>query len=267
MSQNKWEGLQPVACGSTTPNGVFQPHQAQSAGCVRLPTSAPRPPGLLPDDTVPSFEPSDRAQPLTGRTQVSYSAARADFDGDGDEDLALCHHRRLELWMNHGNGTFERVLLFETLSGNPTALAWADVDADGDMDLFAGYGCYEYPGQTDRRNVLLLNHGVGNFTVVEDTTTLGIVADDTVPTCGVAFADGAPLRCAPSLTRLSDPYRAKPDRASIITLSPRLCLSASVLRASRPLPPFASRSQRRRFPGPFCRNRPGLEHGRPSRRV
>lgn len=65
----------------------------------------------------------------------------ADFDDDGDSDLALCgrdagdSESRITFWED-GNGTWEQSGTYQSLGlGYCRALAWADYDEDGDFDL------------------------------------------------------------------------------------------------------------------------------------
>lgn len=67
--------------------------------------------------------------------------AAADYDGDGDLDLAAAGWQTLRLLENQGNRFFEDVSEEAGLVPPPGfsgALAWADFDQDGDLDLFAG---------------------------------------------------------------------------------------------------------------------------------
>ena len=70
----------------------------------------------------------------------SRSALLADFDNDGDQDLACVLNINLVLLENDGAGRFiERDVFFST--GDPYSLAAADFDNDGDLDLYVtGYG-------------------------------------------------------------------------------------------------------------------------------
>lgn len=98
------------------------------------------------------------------------SMGLGDVDGDGDLDLVCGNHRTQpqgatnRLYLNDGAGTFisaPRAWLppdFDSTHG----LALADVDADGDLDLFCGNGNIGSLSQ----NRLYLNDGRGRFTDV-----------------------------------------------------------------------------------------------------
>ncbi len=62
-----------------------------------------------------------------------------DYDNDGHPDLFLTRLRRYALLRNRGDGTFEDATERAGLSGvrqNPTSSAFADLDGDGDLDLY-----------------------------------------------------------------------------------------------------------------------------------
>ena len=75
------------------------------------------------------------------------SALWLDYDGDGHLDLLLGTFPTVRLWRNLGDGTFSdvtaKVGLNVQLPGIPEALAAADYDADGRLDLFIG--TFEHP--------------------------------------------------------------------------------------------------------------------------
>jgi len=107
--------------------------------------------------------------------------AFADVDGDGDQDLLITGRTNestggtipfpkltASLYLNDGNGVFTGV------SGTPfeavehSSVVFADVDNDGDMDVFiSGMGQDNVMG-AERVSSLYLNDGTGNFS--EDLT-------------------------------------------------------------------------------------------------
>ena len=65
--------------------------------------------------------------------------AVGDYDGDGKPDLFLSRLRSYALLRNRGDGTFEDATEVAGLSGlrdNPSSAAFADLDNDGDLDLY-----------------------------------------------------------------------------------------------------------------------------------
>ncbi|MEZ4235095.1 MAG: CRTAC1 family protein [Myxococcota bacterium] len=91
----------------------------------------------------------------------------ADVDGDGDLDLlVLRYDAPAVLLRNDGRGHFQDVsaALPIAVSGPTTSSAWADIDLDGDLDLFVG--SYGYVEDEDRpaRSYLFENEGDGTFT-------------------------------------------------------------------------------------------------------
>jgi hypothetical protein len=62
-----------------------------------------------------------------------------DYDNDGRPDLFLTRWRSYALYRNLGGGRFEDVTVAAGLGGDrdwPTSAAWADLDNDGDLDLY-----------------------------------------------------------------------------------------------------------------------------------
>ena len=75
---------------------------------------------------------------LAGRSW-SYAAAAADYDEDGDIDLAVANDYGVNaLYRSRGDGTYENVA--EELGlldvGNGMGAAWGDLDLDGRLDLY-----------------------------------------------------------------------------------------------------------------------------------
>ncbi len=68
-----------------------------------------------------------------------HGAAVGDVDGDGHADLFLTRWRSYALYRNRGDGTFEDATDAWGLGGRrdwPTSAAMADLDGDGDLDLY-----------------------------------------------------------------------------------------------------------------------------------
>ena len=93
------------------------------------------------------------ATEATGRSRMSTDAsgiaavaggyghgvAVGDFDGDGRPDLFVTRWRSYALYRNRGDGTFEDVTARWAWAGDrdwPTSAAFADLDGDGDLDLY-----------------------------------------------------------------------------------------------------------------------------------
>ena len=78
---------------------------------------------------------------------ASGGASWSDYDGDGDQDLAVANRPtaetqgfRLSLFRNDGNMQFTRMdeNALPVDATFPMSVAWGDVDNDGDQDLYAG---------------------------------------------------------------------------------------------------------------------------------
>jgi len=68
-----------------------------------------------------------------------HGVAVGDYDGDGRPDLFVTRWRSYALYRNCGNGRFEDVTAQSGLQGDrdwPTSAAFADLDNDGDLDLY-----------------------------------------------------------------------------------------------------------------------------------
>jgi tetratricopeptide (TPR) repeat protein len=68
-----------------------------------------------------------------------HGVAVGDYDNDGRPDLFVTRWRSYALYRNRGDGTFEDVTTRAGLSGDrdwPTSAAFADLDNDGDLDLY-----------------------------------------------------------------------------------------------------------------------------------
>lgn len=115
-------------------------------------------------------------------------AAAGDFDGDGWLDLYVTRlHAPGILFRNRGDGTFEDV----TEAAGLTALArdsngagWADVDNDGDLDLYV-----TTLGESAQRFYLFINDGTGRFTEEGIERNAAIAGEDPHHGFGVSFGD------------------------------------------------------------------------------
>ncbi len=68
-----------------------------------------------------------------------HGVAVGDIDNDGDPDLFVTRWRSYALYRNRGDGTFEDATESAGLAGDrdwPTSAAFADLDGDGDLDLY-----------------------------------------------------------------------------------------------------------------------------------
>src|SRR5690606_14472574 len=118
---------------------------------------------------------------ITSETLASRSINWIDYDGDGDSDLFVANEDNTNnsLFRNDGPDNFIQITnLSITQDGKNTAgSSWADVDNDGDFDLFVA----NWGGQT---NQLFINE---NGTFVEQTSSA--IAAETGSSFGSAFAD------------------------------------------------------------------------------
>jgi tetratricopeptide (TPR) repeat protein len=87
-----------------------------------------------------TFEDATRSAGLEGRARgYGHGVAVGDYDNDGRPDLFVTRWRSYALYRNRGDGTFEDVTEPAGLGGArdwPTSAAFADLDGDGDLDLY-----------------------------------------------------------------------------------------------------------------------------------
>lgn len=109
---------------------------------------------------------SDYGFPLAG-TKAIREVGLGDIDRDGDIDVYVpdAANGPHLLFVNDGAGNFadESTRLPAGLVSRSGAAEFADVDNDGDLDLFTGDG-YSSNGQPSVVGRLFLNDGMGNFT-------------------------------------------------------------------------------------------------------
>ncbi|MCZ4319306.1 FG-GAP-like repeat-containing protein [Aequorivita viscosa] len=120
-------------------------------------------------------------QSITSETLASRSINWIDYDGDGDSDLFITNENNTNnsLFRNDGPNNFTKITnLAITQNGkNSAGSSWADVDNDGDFDLFVA----NWDGQ---KNQLFINE---NGTFIEQTSSA--IALETGSSFGSAFAD------------------------------------------------------------------------------
>jgi tetratricopeptide (TPR) repeat protein len=95
-----------------------------------------------------TFEDATRRAGLEPLCQsYGHGVTVGDYDNDGRPDLFLTRWRSYVLLRNRGDGTFEDVTARAGLSGDrdwPTSAALADLDGDGDLDLYVcHYGVWD----------------------------------------------------------------------------------------------------------------------------
>jgi tetratricopeptide (TPR) repeat protein len=110
--------------------GAFPPGQERPSGGDRLFRN--RRDGTFQDVTLPSGIAGFPAGYGNG-------VAVGDYDNDGRADLFITRWRAYALYRNRGDGTFQDATLAAGLGGErdwPTSAAFADLDGDGDLDLY-----------------------------------------------------------------------------------------------------------------------------------
>jgi hypothetical protein len=116
--------------------------------------------------------------PFTGA--FDGSIAFSDIDNDGDEDILITGRREMypsfnaitELYTNDGLGNFSLVIgtPFPNIWGSD--IAFSDIDGDGDEDLLITGNDNNQYALTE----LYTNDGIGNFTMVPNTSFIGVYA-------------------------------------------------------------------------------------------
>ncbi|WGF93899.1 FG-GAP-like repeat-containing protein [Aequorivita marisscotiae] len=118
---------------------------------------------------------------ITSETLASRSINWIDYDGDGDSDLFVANENNANnsLFRNDGPDNFTKITdLSITQNGkNSAGSSWADIDNDGDFDLFIA----NWNGQN---NQLFINE---NGTFIEQTSS--VIALEMGSSFGSAFAD------------------------------------------------------------------------------
>lgn len=125
---------------------------------------------------------------LAVHIDVTQDLTLADVDGDGDEDVMVGNEDANRILINDGKGYFKDEssdrLPYRKAPEETREVVVADIDADGDLDIFYG-NVAAFVDNALRQNRLLRNDGKGFFT---DITATHLPTDNN--RCfGVAFLD------------------------------------------------------------------------------
>ena len=102
------------------------------------------------------------SDPVVSDGGKTMSSSWGDYDNDGDLDVFLANDQGNDaLFQNDGSGHFTKMTAPPVTSsgGNSFGSQWADVDNDGDLDLFVTNSF----GGGPWKNFLFINQGNGNF--------------------------------------------------------------------------------------------------------
>ena len=116
----------------------------------------------------------------------------ADVDNDGDEDVYICYlNSRNKLLLNNGNGVFRDVSSQPNRAcdnyNRSTAAAFADVDLDGNIDL--------YVTSENGSNKFFRNDGTGHFKDITSNSGLETIFGGSCATFSDINQDGYPDLC------------------------------------------------------------------------
>ena len=111
-------------------------------GCAFPPDPSKTPSGdrLFRNRGDGTFEDATERSGIAGMKRgYGHGVAVGDFDNDGRPDLFVTRWRSYALYHNRGDATFEEITDKAGLGGDrgwPTSAAFADLDNDGDLDLY-----------------------------------------------------------------------------------------------------------------------------------
>ena len=120
--------------------------------------------------------------PIVEDNDASRSIDWIDYDNDGDTDVFVTNENNQNniLYQNNNDDSFTKVTNISIVSTNKQSAgsSWADIDNDGDFDLFVA----NYQGQN---NELHINNNDGTFTEIENQE----IVQESSWSFGSSFAD------------------------------------------------------------------------------
>lgn len=149
---------------------------AEELGMNEVQSAVPSSPDCIFDHFDPTLESWIKGS-FCLPEQSAGAGATADYDNDGLLDV---YYARVDgndqLWRNLGNGSFMLVTkeanLTQTMNHRSSSVTWADIDNDGDVDLYIGTIAEE-------RFYFYANDGMGHFT--EEAVERGLAGKPTIP--------------------------------------------------------------------------------------
>lgn len=143
---------------------------------------------LFIQTTAGAFKPSPQSAFDKDKVAEDIGSLFFDADGDGDQDLYVCSGGNEfpssstalldRLYINNGRGQFSRdpqtlpaAVRFESTS----CVKAADIDKDGDLDLFVGVRLLPFVYGVPVNSYLLINDGKGKFTDATASLAPGLV--------------------------------------------------------------------------------------------
>jgi tetratricopeptide (TPR) repeat protein len=132
-----WMDVYLVQGGPFPPPGTGSPAPGDGHGLAAQPPSGDR---LFRNRGDGTFEDATAASGIANLARgYGHGVAVGDYDNDGHPDLFITRWRAYALYRNQGDGTFRDVTQAAGLGGDrdwPTSAAFADLDGDGDLDLY-----------------------------------------------------------------------------------------------------------------------------------
>ncbi len=128
----------------------------------------------------------------TWQNELKLGISAVDIDNDNDQDIYLCYlNSTNKLLLNNGSGFFRNVSEKKSRACDnykrSNAAAFADVDLDGDLDLFIT--------SEEGSNRLFANDGTGHFTDITQSSGLATAAGGMCASFADVDNDGYPDLC------------------------------------------------------------------------